>query len=110
MQFDEYEVDLTAKCVCGCMDGLKFHKVYRFPNGYGASVTSSPKSSSTKGQSFEILLLRFVTDPPENEYVVERSTEFGSGTVKCQDWQSVEEVLKRIYSYGGSVLDQTADR
>ena len=43
MSYERYEIDLNAKCVCGCMEGNRLHKIYRFPNNYGASVVSGPK-------------------------------------------------------------------
>ena len=32
-EFKQYVVDLNADCKCGCMEGDRFHEIYRFPNG-----------------------------------------------------------------------------
>jgi hypothetical protein len=77
------------------MEGDRFHNVYRFPNGYGASVVSKPKSSlDTEG--FIVLVVRFETGPPDYEYEVDRTTPLADDVLLCDDWASVEGVLKDI--------------
>jgi hypothetical protein len=77
------------------MEGDRFHNVYRFPNGYGASIVSKPKSShDTKG--FIVLVIRFQTDPPDYEYAVDRTTPLTDDVILCDDWESVEGVIEDI--------------
>lgn len=76
------------------MEGDRFHNVYRFPNGYGASVVSKPKSSDDQG--FIILVIRFGTGRPDHEYEVDKSTPLTDDVILCEDWQTVEDVLGDI--------------
>ena len=66
---EQYEIDLNAKCVCGCMEGNRIHKIYRFPNDMGASVVSGPKGASGAGR-YRMFVLRFLSDPPENSWEI----------------------------------------
>jgi len=90
MDFAEYEVDLNAKCTCGCMEGKRVHKVYRFPNQYGASVVATPKSDGFKEGGFRILIIHFEFSPPDNSYCVEDEV------IECEDWKGVEAALAGI--------------
>ena len=77
------------------MEGDRFHNVYRFPNGYGASVVSKPKSAhNTEG--FIVLVIRFETGLPDYEYEVDRTTPLTDDAISCNDWRSVEGVLEDI--------------
>jgi hypothetical protein len=90
MDFANYEIDLNAKCACGCMEGKRIHKIYRFPNGFGASVVATPKSDGFKEGGFRILIIHFDSSPPDNSYGVEDEV------IECQDWKEVEEGLVEI--------------
>ncbi|HIJ00261.1 MAG TPA: hypothetical protein HA366_01860, partial [Candidatus Methanomethylophilaceae archaeon] len=68
MDLERFEVDLNARCVCGCMDGGRFHKIYRFDNGYGASVVSNPRKEGFESDGFQLMFLVFDGD----EYEVEK--------------------------------------
>ncbi|MGE4274644.1 MAG: hypothetical protein AB7E27_01120 [Candidatus Methanomethylophilaceae archaeon] len=93
MDFDDYEVDLNARCVCGCMEGNRFHKIYRFPNMYGASVASNPKILGFPELGYRVLTLSFQS---EREYCTEKLPIFDKGILDCDDWTQVEEVLRQI--------------
>lgn len=93
MDLDQYEVDLNAKCVCGCMDGNRFHKIYRFPNMKGASVASNPKILGFSEMGYRILTMSFQS---ECEYQVEDLPGFEKHILDCDDWEEAEGVLIRI--------------
>lgn len=92
MEYEEYVVDLNAHCKCGCMDVGRFHKIFRFPNGYGASVISNPKGGPDEG-GYTALLLRF-TGP--EDYEAEELPGFGGSTVMCGSWAEAVGVLDRV--------------
>jgi hypothetical protein len=94
--FGAFEIDLNAKCVCGCMEGNRIHKIYRFPNDYGASVVNNPKGLLMFTGNFRMFVLRFVSSPPENSWEVADDTELTDGTIECKDWEEVEQVLGKI--------------
>ena len=97
--FKRYEADLNAKCVCGCMDGNRFHKTYRFPNNYGASVVSNPKTAGRNPGGFMVLPIKFITPLPENEYVIEMDQPIEGLAVECRDWAEVEVSLAKIMNH-----------
>jgi hypothetical protein len=88
-----YEIDLNAKCVCGCMDGNRLHKIYRFPNDMGASVVSGPKNA---GGRYRMYVLRFLSGPPENAWEIACDTVLTDDTIECADWNEVEENLLQV--------------
>ncbi|MCE5296488.1 MAG: hypothetical protein LLG16_05220 [Euryarchaeota archaeon] len=96
--FARYEIDLNAKCVCGCMEGNRIHKIYRFPNDYGASVVNNPKGLLMFTGNFRMFVLRFNSPPPENAWEVAEDTGLTDGTIECKDWEEVETTLGRIMS------------
>jgi hypothetical protein len=98
LDFERYTIDLNAKCTCGCMEGKRIHKIYRFPNDYGASVVASPKLGSFKQGGFRVLVIHFESGPPENEYCVDRTTTITSDTLECNDWNAVEDGLVSIFA------------
>lgn len=95
MEFDEYVVDLNADCKCGCMSSNRFHKIYRFPNGYGASVVNNPHSGTYGKEGYRAMLLKF--SGPE-EYSVEELPGFGTDVVDCATWDDAVETLGRVKS------------
>ena len=93
MEFEEYLVDLNADCVCGCMDGDRFHKIFRFPNGYGASVVSNPKKAGFAEKGYRILLIRFSSP---TDYKVVTAPVFDSSVLECETWENAVESMKKI--------------
>ena len=93
MDFDQYEVDLNAKCVCGCMDGNRFHKIYRFPNMRGTSVASNPKILGFSEVGYRVLTISFLS---ETEYQAENLPGFDKQILDCEDWEEAEGILRRI--------------
>ncbi|WP_019177357.1 hypothetical protein [Methanomassiliicoccus luminyensis] len=98
MNFDEYKVDLNAKCVCGCMDGKRIHNIYRFPNDYGASVISSPKGLKGAKPGFRIYVLRFESPAPEHIYSIMKNTLITTDFLECADWDEVDVALHDVYA------------
>jgi dihydroorotase-like cyclic amidohydrolase len=97
MEFERYTVDLNAKCVCGCMEGDRIHKIYRFPNDYGASVVSAPKADLAARGTFRLYILHFETPAPEHEYEIARGTELTDDHIVCRDWSDAERWLQRVF-------------
>jgi hypothetical protein len=95
VEFDKYEIDLNAKCVCGCMEGNRVHKIYRFPNDMGASVVSGPKNAPSSAR-FRMYVLRFLTGPPENSWEIACDTPLTDDTIDCADWSEVEANLVKV--------------
>jgi hypothetical protein len=89
-EFEEYEVDLLSDCLCGCMEVGRFHKIYRFPNGYGASVLSASKKDPNSS-GYKALIIKFL-----DERDFETVDVLGESTIICPDWCSVADVLKRL--------------
>ncbi|HEY3419170.1 MAG TPA: hypothetical protein VGK23_01285 [Methanomassiliicoccales archaeon] len=98
MSYESYEIDLNAKCVCGCMEGNRLHKIYRFPNNYGASVVSGPKQKIAGMGNFRLYVLRFESSPPDNCWELAKDTPVTDDVVECADWVGVEEILSRVYA------------
>jgi len=93
MDFEEYVVDLNVDCKCGCMYGDRYHKIFRFPNGYGASVVGLPKKFGFEERGYRILLIKFTGAA---EYKVVTAPIFDSSTLECDNWAQVAERLKTI--------------
>ena len=100
MDFERYTIDLNAKCTCGCMEGKRIHKIYRFPNGYGASVVANPKKKGFEAGGFRLLVIHFESGPPENAYRVDTSTPITESVLECRDWDEVLLGLERILALG----------
>ncbi len=92
MDYSRYEIDLNAKCTCGCMEGKRIHKIYRFPNEVGASVVATPKSEGFTEGGFRILVIHFESPSPDNSYCVEDEV------MECKDWNMVEDSLRELSS------------
>jgi hypothetical protein len=92
VDFSNYEIDLNAKCTCGCMEGKRVHKIYRFPNEVGASVVATPKSKGFNEGGFRILVIHFDYPSPDNSYSVDNEV------MECPDWGAVEAGLLELYS------------
>jgi len=93
MELEEYVVDLNADCICGCMYGDRFHKIFHFPNNYGASVVSSPKKEGFAEKGYRILLLRFSS---ATDFKVVTTPLFDSNTLECGTWEETVVTLKKI--------------
>jgi len=96
-RFGRYEVDLNANCPCGCMEGNRLHKIYRFPNDYGASVVNNPENLLMFSGAFRMFALRFRTPLPENEYEIADDTGIADGGIQLKDWNEVEIMLGKIF-------------
>jgi hypothetical protein len=104
MSYESYEIDLNAKCVCGCMDGNRLHKIYRFPNNYGASVVSGPKQRTGNTGNFRMYVLRFESPPPDNCWEIATDTPVSDGVLECADWAQVEEYLSKVNAMPSSPM------
>ena len=93
MEFEEYIVDLNADCVCGCMYGDRFHKIFRFPNGYGASVTSNPKKEGFAEKGYRIMLIQFSSGA---DYKVVTAPVLDSSALECDTWEQAAGTLRKI--------------
>jgi hypothetical protein len=90
-RFDKYIVDLNADCLCGCMDIGRYHKIFKFPNGYGASVISGSKLQGDSG--YKVLTLRFTADM---EYEVVNVPGTGTSIAMCADWDAALRTLELL--------------
>jgi hypothetical protein len=97
MEYQSFEIDLNAKCVCGCMDGNRLHKIYRFPNNYGASVVSGPKQKAGGMGNFRMYVLRFESSPPDNCWEIAKDTPITGDVIECNDWADVESSLFEVF-------------
>ncbi len=92
MDIEQFEIDLNAKCVCGCMDGGRFHKIYRFDNDYGASVVGNPRIEGFDSDGYQVMFLRFEGD----EYSVEEVPGMGPKVVSVESWTKALHLLKEL--------------
>ena len=97
MEYDEYKVDLNARCVCGCMEGDRIHDIYRFPNDYGASVVSAPKADRAARGTFRVYILRYETPAPEHSYEIARDTPLTDDYLVCKGEEEVRALLKKVW-------------
>lgn len=95
-ELSRFEIDLNAKCVCGCMEGDRIHKIYRFPNDYGASVVSGRKEPDGKMGRYRMFVLRFDSPPPEHCWEIARDTPITDDVLEAEDWDEIETILHRI--------------
>ena len=99
--FEEYVVDLNADCKCGCRDLSRFHNIYRFPNGLGASVVENPKRPGFSAGGYRALLIRF---SDETTFSKANLGQFDSNPVECADWGAVLMVLEEVFGLEGRTL------
>ncbi len=92
MDLEQFEIDLNARCVCGCMDGGRFHKIYRFENSYGASVVSNPLIEGFDVQGYQIMFLEFEGD----DYEVVEVEGMGPKIMRADSWEHVLETLFKL--------------
>ena len=97
MDFDPYVIDLNAKCPCGCMEGDRFHKIYRFPNDYGASVVSSPKGDAKKKGGYRMMVIHFDSPAPEHMWTLDDENPIFDSIVDCTDWNMTVKYLERLF-------------
>ncbi|MBP5395342.1 MAG: hypothetical protein J6Y18_05525 [Candidatus Methanomethylophilaceae archaeon] len=93
MEYDEYVVDLNADCTCGCMEGDRFHKIYHFPNDYGASVVNNPKLNGFNDEGFRVMPLVFESF---EDYSTVKLPIFGKNVVDCKSWEEAVEAMTQI--------------
>ncbi len=93
MDFERFTIDLNAKCTCGCMEGKRVHKIYRFPNGFGASVVANPHSNGFLAGGYRLLIIHFESDPPENAYCVT------DDVIECHSWDDVQAGLQKVFAF-----------
>ncbi|MBQ3735558.1 MAG: hypothetical protein II855_01355 [Candidatus Methanomethylophilaceae archaeon] len=93
MEYEEYVVDLNADCKCGCMDAGRFHKIFHFPNDWGASVVDNPKIAGYSKEGYRVMILRF--SDAEN-YRIVRDLMFENDEIECKDWATAVKTLTKI--------------
>jgi len=93
MEFEEYVVDLNADCVCGCMDSGRFHKIFHFPNNYGASVVNNPQIRGFTKEGFRVMILKFSSP---TDFIVVTAPMFDSDIVNCKTWDEAVVSLQKI--------------
>lgn len=93
LEFKEYIVDLNADCVCGCMKGDRFHKIFHFPNDYGASVVNNPKKEGFNRKGYRVLILKF---SGYDTYSVVNMPLLDTSLLECEDWNGVVRALTQI--------------
>lgn len=93
MEFDEYIVDLNADCKCGCMDAGRFHKIYHFPNDYGASVVGNPKTPGFAKEGYRAMLLKFSGPETYRNMFIPA---MGTNLVECENWSDVVKTLQTL--------------
>ena len=98
MEYEEYVVDLNADCKGGCMEGDRFHKIFRFPNGYGASVVNNPKLRGFNSEGFRVLPIRFTGD---EDYTTVILPDFAQDELDCDSWEKAVATLTRIKELEG---------
>lgn len=87
---ERFRVDLGHYSSCLGMQGGREQRVYRFPNGYGASLISAPRLGGP--ERWTIMALRFDGD----EYVTVEVPGVNNGTTS--DGTSSLELLEIIKS------------
>ena len=97
LDFDDYVIDLNANCPCGCMEGDRFHNIYRFPNDYGASVVSSPKNDTRNKGGYRMMLIRFDSPAPEHMWTLDDENPLGESIIDCRDWHEVLSYLGKLF-------------
>lgn len=93
MEFEEYVVDLNADCKCGCMSGDRFHKIFHFPNDYGASVVNNPKLKGFNNEGYRILPIQF--SGPEDFRII-TLIGFEQNELDCRSWDEAVRTLAKI--------------
>jgi hypothetical protein len=93
MEFEEYVVDLNADCKCGCMEGDRFHKIFHFPNNYGASVVNNPKLKGFNAEGYRVLPIRF---SGEEDYETTMIFELTQEDLCPKSWDETVKVLQKI--------------
>lgn len=93
MEYEEFVVDLNADCPCGCMDNGRFHKIFHFPNDWGASVVDAPKNSEFRSYGYRVLIITF-SDPMI--YKVVRNPPFPQEKLNCKNWSEVVGILDAL--------------
>jgi hypothetical protein len=66
-----------------------YHKIYRFPNGYGASVVSSPFTYGGKDGLFEVAVL-------DSSGTIDYSTPITGDVIGYLDFAGVADILNKI--------------
>jgi hypothetical protein len=97
LEFNEYVVDLNANCPCGCMEGDRFHNIYRFPNDYGASVVSSPKNDVEHKNGYRMMLIHFDSPAPDHMWTLDDENPLGDSIIDCDSWETALGFLKRLF-------------
>ena len=93
VEYEEYVVDLNADCKCGCMDAGRFHKIFHFPNDWGASVVDNPHIKGYSREGYRVMLIKF--SDPETYRTVNDLT-FQQEELECKNWDAVVKTLTKI--------------
>ena len=78
------------------MEGDRFHKIFHFPNDYGASVVNNPKLKGYNNEGYRVLTIQF--DSPEDYSVVDMPI-FEKSTVDCKTWEDTVKVMTQIKDF-----------
>lgn len=87
---ERFRVDAGYCRSCLGMQGGREQRVYRFPNGYGASLISAPRLGGP--ERWTLMALRFEGE----EYVTVEVPDVQNGT--ASDWSASLKMLNVIFS------------
>jgi len=75
------------------MDSGRFHKIFHFPNGYGASVVNNPQKPGFNREGFRVMILKFSSP---TDFQVVTAPMFDSDIVNCRTWDEAVVSLRKI--------------
>lgn len=75
------------------LKALGRQKIYRFPNGYGASVIRTKWSYTDKKSTWELAVIEFFEN---DEYYLCYDTPITNDVIGNLKWNQVEEYLEKI--------------
>ena len=70
---------------------------YRFPNDYGASVVSGPRSLKGSKAGYRMYVLHYDSPAPDHSYCIERETSLTDDYIEVKEWREIEDRLKQVY-------------
>jgi deoxyinosine 3'endonuclease (endonuclease V) len=79
-----------------------FQRIYRFDNGYGASVIKGRNSYGGKDGLWELAVIKFKSENPL-EYTLVYDTPITDDVIGYLKWKEVKPILKSISELKGDV-------